>query len=116
MMTASRKMFEDRGLTVVPDNDDQEDSGVFVSRSPLAVDVAIGEVRMGVPGEPAPVYATPFVRTGRERTRYTRDYCLGVRFATGVIPTESWESEMTEDGVPAFVIERCHAYLADYAI
>jgi hypothetical protein len=115
-MIPSRKQIAERDFEPAANDHEQEDSGVFVSRSLLALDVAIGELRAGAPGNPAPIYATPFVRQGRERMRYTRDYCLGVRFATGIIPAEGWEIEMARDGVPAFVLERCREYLAEHAI
>lgn len=115
-MKSSTKRAPDHALGVIAQNDEQEDSGVFVSRSSLALDVAIGELRAGTTGDPAPIYATPYVRSGRERTRYTRDYCLGVRFPTGVITAEEWESEMRRDGVPGFVIERCKEYLESLAL
>ncbi|MFT3766799.1 MAG: hypothetical protein QM820_14980 [Minicystis sp.] len=115
-MALSQKKVDAQTIQPLAGNDDPEDSGVFVSRSRLALDVAIGELRTGALGEPAPIYATPYVRTGRERTRYTRDYCLGVRFLTGVIAAEEWESEMVRDGLPDFVIERCREYLAEHAL
>ena len=114
-MALSMKKVDE--MQQVASNDEPEDSGVFVSRpSQLSLDVAIGELRSGAPLEPAPIYATPYVRKGRNRTRYTRDYCLGVRFATGVIAAASWEDEMVRDGLPAFVIERCREFLADNAM
>lgn len=115
-MALSRKKIDAQLLQPAAANDDGEDSGVFVSRSPLLLDVAIGELRASSLGEPAPIYATPYVRHGRDRTRYTRDYCLGVRFPVGVIATEEWEAEMSQDGLPTFVIERCREYLAEHAI
>lgn len=115
-MKPSTKRIEAGSIEGFANDDGQEDSGVFVSRSRLALDVAIGELRADMAGEPAPIYATPYVRSGRDRTRYSRDYCLGVRFPTGVIAAEEWEAEMRDDGVPAFVIERCREYLEDAAI
>lgn len=115
-MPLSQKKFDDLQLEPAAANDDAEDSGVFVSRSRLALDVAVGALRVDALDEPAPIYATPYVRCGRERTRYTRDYCLGVRFPMGVIATETWEAEMVQDGLPPFVIERCREYLAAHAM
>ncbi len=115
-MTLSMKKVDDPQRERIADNDDHEDSGVFVSRSRVALDVAIGELRASMSGEPAPIYATPYVTEGRKRTRFTRDYCLGVRFPTGVIASSEWEEEMTRDGVPGFVLERCREYLAEHAM
>ena len=115
-MNQAMKSNENLGLSASADNDGEDDSGVFVSRSRVAVDVAIGAFHEENTGEPVPFPATPDVRSGRERTRYTRDYCLGVRFTTGVITAEGWEIEMSRDGVPDFVIERCREYLAALAI
>lgn len=115
-MPLSQKKIDDLQITSAPANDDAEDSGVFVSRSPVALDVAIGALRASALGEPTPIYASPYVRCGRDRTRYTRDYCLGVRFTAGVIATETWEAEMSQDGLPPFVIERCREYLAEHAM
>lgn len=115
-MSTALQNIEHHEIARSADNDDQEDSGVFVSRSRMALDVAIGELRASTVGEPSPIYATPYVRSGRQRARYTRDYCLGVRFATGVIAAEGWDDEMTGDGVPEFVIERCREYLAGHAM
>lgn len=115
-MALSRKRIDDLHIERVANDDEQEDSGVFVSRSRVAVDVAIGELRASMSGEPLPIYATPYVTEGRKRTRFTRDYCLGVRFPTGVIASGDWEEEMSKDGVPGFVIERCREYLADHAL
>lgn len=114
-MSQREDSLVERARGALADNDSEEDSGVFVSRSRWALDVAIGELHAGT-GDPSPIYATPYVRTGRERTRYTRDYCLGVRFPTGVIATDGWEIEMARDGVPGFVIDKCHDYLADLSI
>ncbi|APR84954.1 Hypothetical protein A7982_10303 [Minicystis rosea] len=115
-MALSMKKVEEMAVKQVASNDEPEDSGVFVSRSQMALDVAIGELRAGAAGEPMPIYATPYVRQGKNRTRYTQDYCLGVRFANGVIEAASWEEEMIRDGLPAFVIERCREFLAENAM
>ena len=96
---------------------DEESSGVFsVLRRPVA-DVAIGEMgRSRTAGEPAPVYAVPYVLAGKDRVRYTRDYYLGTRFVTGIIPAEGWDDEMKADGVPASLIAKCRAHLIEHAL
>jgi hypothetical protein len=114
-MTSSQKQIDTQRPE--PAADEAEDSGVFVSRSLLVLDVAIGALRAGgLLFEPVPIYATPFVRSGKDRIRYARDYCVGVRFPTGVIAADGWEAEMIRDGMPAFVIDRCRAYLAEHAL
>jgi hypothetical protein len=96
---------------------EEESSGVFsVLRRPVA-DIAIGEMGGSGPAEePAPVYAVPYVLAGKDRVRYTRDYYLGTRFVTGIIPAEGWEDEMRADGVPDLMIAKCRAHLFDHAL
>jgi hypothetical protein len=98
--------------------DEQETSGVFTMlRQPVA-DIAVGEM-YGVAGpdaEPAPVYAAPYVLAGKDRVRFARDFYLGTRFVTGILPAEGWEDEMRAEGIPERMIGKCRAHLAEHAI
>src|SRR5262245_44563116 len=92
--------------------DDDDVSGIHpVSLPPIVVDVAIGTWHAVPQGEPAPIYAAPFVVEGRGRRAFPRTYYLGTRFATGVIPASGWDTDMTADGLPPAVIEKCREWL-----
>lgn len=65
--------------------------------------------------DPALVYVTPHAIVAGRHVRFVRDYLLGTRTPTTIVPAEDWESEMRRDGVPEPVIGRCRSYLAEHA-
>lgn len=96
---------------------DEEVSGIHPSMPLMLTNIAIGAMGgEALSDEPVAVYATQYVVMGGKRVRYARDYYLGTRFTTGVIPSEGWDDEMHGDGVSAFMIDECREYLAVHAL